>query len=69
VTPRDPATLTETERFAEIAELLARGIQRLLAAEIKAATASRNSRDHLDEVADDEASCGSRVTGPRSKTA
>lgn len=66
---RDAATLTVAERFAEIAELLARGVQRYFAAEIKAAAASRNSRDQLDEVADAEASCGSRVSGPRSRTA
>ena len=65
----DVVTMTAAERFVEIAEVLARGIQRYFAAEIKAAAASRNSGDQLDDVAEDEASCGSRVTGPRSKTA
>ena len=64
----DPATMTSAERVVEIADLLARGVQRFLAADIKAAAASRNSQLGLDDVADAEASCGSRVPGPPSRT-
>ena len=65
----DPAMLTETERFAELAELLARGVQRFFAAEMKAATAPRNSQDRLDVPGRSEAPCGPRATRPRNKTA
>lgn len=64
----DPATMTEHERFAEIADLLARGIQRYLVNEIKAAAAPRISQDRLDVLGQTEASCGWRVSGPRSRT-
>ena len=66
---RAAATLTEAERFAEIAELLARGVQRFLVAEIKATAKPRNSRDPLDDDGEHEAPCGPRATRPRSKTA
>lgn len=64
----DRTTMSEVERLAEIAELLARGIQRFLAAECKAESQPRNSRDPLAAVAAVEASCG-RVLNPESKTA
>lgn len=63
----DPATLTESERFAEIAKILARGIQRHLAAEIKSAAGARNSRDQLDQAADGEASCGSNAMNSKNQ--
>jgi hypothetical protein len=61
--------VTPSERLAEIAELLARGIQRFLADEIKAAGRSRKSQDRLDVLGQSEASCGSRRTSPQSRTA
>ena len=66
---RDTASMTENERFDEIAELLARGLQRYLADEIKAVAKPSNSQDRLDVLGRSEASCGSRATRPRSRTA
>lgn len=64
-----PATMQPHERLTGIAELLALGLQRLLAAECKAEAQPRNSRDQLAAVANVEAPCGSRVLNPQSKTA
>ena len=64
----DPAAMTEAERFDELAELLARGVQRFFAARCKAPTPTRNSQDHLDVVAHAEAPCGPRVQSPQSRT-
>ena len=65
----DPSAMTEAARFAAIAELLARGIQRLFAHECKAKSTSRNPQHQLDAFAAAEAPCGPRVLSPRSKTA
>jgi hypothetical protein len=62
----DPASMTEAERFAEIAELFARGVQRLFAHEIKARRQLRNSAVPLDAVRVGEAACGLRVLSPKS---
>jgi hypothetical protein len=56
-----PAEMTPSERFAEIAELLALGVQRLLARQCKPNRPAKISRERLDVVADSEASCGSRM--------
>lgn len=61
--------MTEAERALELAELLARGLQRLLIAECKAELQPRNSREQLAAVAAPEAPCGARALNPQSKTA
>jgi len=59
ITERDPAGMTEAERFAQIAEILAAGYVRLLI--------SRHSgHDRLADDGQREASCGSNATSPRS---
>jgi hypothetical protein len=58
--------MTEGERLAEIAELLARGVQRLFVAEIKAESKPRNMQVPLDELAHVEAQCGFDVLNPKS---
>ena len=67
----EPTAMTEAERFAEIVELLARGIQRRLANECKALLAKSNANNcsnRLDVVRTAEASCCSRVQSPQSRT-
>lgn len=64
-----PSALTEAERFAELADLLARGAQRFFVAQCKAEAQPRNSRDPLAAVAAVEAPCRARVLNPQSKTA
>jgi hypothetical protein len=61
-----PSAMTEAARFAELAELLARGVQRHFANEIKASMQRRISNVRLDEVAPAEAQCGSDVLNPKS---
>lgn len=63
-----PASMQQHERLAEVADLLAHGIQRLLGAECKAESQRGNSREELDACARVEAPCG-RVQSPQSKTA
>jgi hypothetical protein len=63
---RDSATMTESERFCEIAEILARGVQRLFANEIKARRQPRNSVDPLDAIAVGEAACRLKAQNPKS---
>ena len=59
ITAREPTTMTEAKRFAEIAEILAKGYLRLLL--------SRGSRQNcLDEGRLVEAPCGSKATNPES---
>ena len=53
-----PENMTPAERLAELGELLARGIQRILVPKCKPIRRSRKSRDHLDDVGDVEAQCG-----------
>jgi hypothetical protein len=56
--------MTAADRVAELGELLAAAVQRLLARGIKAAAQPRNSRDHLDDVAAAEASSGPATKCP-----
>ncbi len=63
----DPSSMTEGERFEEIAETLARGLQRYFAVEIKRRSGTQISRDQLDAVAAAEAACGSDVLNPKSQ--
>ncbi len=64
-----PAAMQPHERLAELADLLARGLQRLLADECKSESQPRNSREQLDAAAEVEAPCRTRVLNPQSKTA
>ena len=61
------SAMTEAERFDEVAELLARGVQRHFAQAIKAGSKPRNSQVRLDEVAPAEAPCASRVLSPQNQ--
>ena len=59
ITTRDSSTMTEAERFAEIASILATGYLRL--------QLSRPSPENgLAESRQSEASCGSKATNPKS---
>lgn len=62
----DPSRISAAERLAEIAELLALGVQRLLASECKSSAAPKNSQVRLAEVGPVEAPCASRVQSPQS---
>ena len=53
----DPNSMTAAARIRELGDVLAAGVQRLLAKNIKQDRRSKNSRDHLDDRADSEASC------------
>jgi hypothetical protein len=66
---RDPVSMTEAERLDELADLLARGVQRYFAAQIKATATAKKSSHDLDVIAAAEAACGSRVHRPQSATA
>lgn len=59
---RDPAELTESERFEEIAELIARGVLRWLVGR-KDSPSNREIR--LDDRGRPEALCGSNALNPR----
>ena len=61
----DPATMSAAERVAELAELLATGVQRFLARKCKATAQPRNREEQLDAVADVEAPCGPAVEHAR----
>lgn len=63
----NPTSPTEAQRFDEIAEVLARGIQRFLANEIKRNRQAKNSSVRLDAHAHVEAPCGSRILGLKSQ--
>jgi hypothetical protein len=65
----EPASMTEAERLAEIADLLARGAQRYFAAQIKAGATAKKSSDDLDVLPAAEPPCRSRVYCPQSTTA
>lgn len=56
--------MSAADRLTEIAELLALGVQRLLARQCKPNKGRKISRERLDVVADSEASCGSRMESP-----
>jgi hypothetical protein len=60
----DPAVLTPSERLAEIAELLAVGVQRLLARQCKPNKGRKISQERLDVNGAIEASCGSPMESP-----
>jgi hypothetical protein len=64
-----PAEMTPTERFAELAELLARGVQRFFAQGIKADNFAQNSQVHLAASGAVEAPCHSRASNPKSPRA
>ena len=64
-----PSAMTAAERLAEIAEILATGYQRFVAAECKAAGQPRNSKVRLAAVGAAEAPCRARVHSPQSKPA
>jgi hypothetical protein len=49
--------MTSAERLAEVAELLAVGIQRLLARECKALEQPRNHQEQVDDAGRVEAPC------------
>ena len=53
----DPTAMSRDSRMAELAELLAAGIQRHLARQRKAIPATANLRNPLDVVGDVEAPC------------
>ncbi len=59
---RDPAELTESERFEELAALLAAGALRWRARQHELAA---NPENRLDDRGAPEAPCGSRVLNPR----
>ncbi len=62
----DHARLTPAQRLDEIADLLARGYQRLLAAEGKALDAPQISQVRLALRRPVEAACGSHALNPKS---
>ena len=61
----DPARMSAAERVAELAEILATGLHRFRAAEVKAPPAAsgttnpQNAQDPLDVLGNVEAPCGS----------
>jgi hypothetical protein len=61
-----PDAMTAAERLSEIAEILAVGYQRHLAAECKAAVQPRNSQVRLAAAGAAEAPCRARVHSPQS---
>ena len=61
---RDPAELTESERFDEIAELLARGVLRWRGRHQDPAS---NPHNRLDDRGGPEAPCGSNALNPETK--
>lgn len=60
----DPAVRPPAERLVELGELLALGVQRLLAAKRKPNRPAKISREELDVAANSEASCGSSMESP-----
>ena len=60
----DPAHLSRNEIVAVIGEILAVGIQRLLANKIKSPAQPRNCEEQLDDVADREAPCQANTELP-----
>jgi|JI9StandDraft_1071089.scaffolds.fasta_scaffold916631_2 hypothetical protein len=61
---RNPGDLTESERFAEIADLLARGVLRWRA---RRGNLAADPEKRLDAGGGSEALCGSHALNPRSK--
>ena len=61
---RDPADLTESERFQEIADLLARGVLRRHASHHDS---DSNPKNRLDDRGQREAPCVSHALNPKTK--
>ena len=57
----DPSRMSATDRVAELGEILAAGIQRLLARGIKVAGQPKNHADPLDVLGQVEAQCASAM--------
>lgn len=63
----DPTALTTAERFAELAEILAAGVQRYFARECKVPKGSGNSHERLAALGPVEAQCGCDALSPKSR--
>ena len=61
----DPTAMSRTDRLAELGELLAAGIQRFLAENIKSVPQAENCDEHLDVVGAVEAPCRATTELPR----
>lgn len=59
-----PEHMSAADRLAELGELLALGVQRLLAQQCKPNKGRRISRERLDVTGAIEASCGSSMESP-----
>ena len=60
----DPSRMSPADRLAELGDLLATGVQRLLARQCKPNRTAKISQDQLDVIAKIEASCGSPMEVP-----
>ena len=60
----DPARLSRDEIVTEVGEILAVGVQRLVANRIKSPAQPRNCEEQLDDVADREAPCQANTELP-----
>ena len=63
----DPAAMAAKDRLAEIADLLARGVQRFLRRGIKLSNIEQNSQVRLAALGLGEAPCGSGALSPQSR--
>ena len=63
----DPTRLTDGERLAELADLLATGYQRHVASKIKSIRKTENPQVRLDVTGQLEAPCGSQALNPKSQ--
>jgi len=61
----DPTAMRATDRLAELGELLAAGVQRYLAENIKPVLQPENCDEQVDVVAEVEAQCGATTELPR----
>ena len=64
MTRADPGRMSAADRVAELGELLAAAVQRLLARGINSSAQPKNSRDRLADVAAAEASSGPATKCP-----
>ena len=64
----DPARMSHSERLAEVAEILALGVQRLLVNESKRPPQQQNSQVRLAVPTPVEAPCRSHALNPKSTT-
>ena len=60
----DPARLSRDAIVTEVGEILAVGVQRLVANRIKSPAQPRNCEEQLDDVADREAPCQANTELP-----